>query len=291
MSKISQQYVVIAREILYNDLAKPKEVFMDQKKIGKFIAERRKNVNLTQVQLAERLNITDRAVSKWENGLAMPDTSIMLDLCGILKISADELLRGELAGKNGGGFAAKMRPFLRRFWTLKSIPSLLGILAFVFSLFTYGAIGYYNELQMKFGLGIKRRLIYFITGGGKMYSSDGSVVYDLLEHSGASLFGVVSFVCLAVSVLLFLIYIFNKKEKVFLASSISLLLSGVAILFVAELGTKIYTQGGSHHLRDMFNMYYLGAGTILWFILCVSGGVYGIYQYAAAKRRRCLLPK
>ena len=69
---------------------------MDQMKIGKFIAERRKSVNLTQMQLAEKLNITDRAVSKWETGLAMPDTSIMLELCEILQITADELLNGEL---------------------------------------------------------------------------------------------------------------------------------------------------------------------------------------------------
>ena len=69
---------------------------MDQIKIGKFIAECRKNNNLTQMQLAEKLNITDRAVSKWENGKAMPDSSIMLDLCNELKISVNELLTGEV---------------------------------------------------------------------------------------------------------------------------------------------------------------------------------------------------
>ncbi|MBE6787224.1 MAG: helix-turn-helix domain-containing protein [Ruminococcaceae bacterium] len=68
---------------------------MDQIKIGKFIAECRKKVNLTQVQLAEKLNITDKAISKWERGIAMPDTSIMLDLCGIFNISVNELLCGE----------------------------------------------------------------------------------------------------------------------------------------------------------------------------------------------------
>ena len=67
---------------------------MNQIKIGKFIAECRKKENLTQAQLAERLNITDRAVSKWENGRAMPDTSIMLELCNILGISVNELLSG-----------------------------------------------------------------------------------------------------------------------------------------------------------------------------------------------------
>ena len=69
---------------------------MDQVKIGKFIAECRKKQNLTQMQLAEKLNITDRAISKWENGKAMPDSSIMLELCELLKISVNELLSGDI---------------------------------------------------------------------------------------------------------------------------------------------------------------------------------------------------
>ena len=68
---------------------------MDQLKIGKFIADCRKRKNLTQMQLAEKLGITDKAVSKWERGVAMPDTSIMLELCDILSISVNELLSGE----------------------------------------------------------------------------------------------------------------------------------------------------------------------------------------------------
>ncbi len=69
---------------------------MDQIKTGRFIAERRKAVGLTQMQLAEKLNITDRAVSKWETGRAMPDSSIMLELCDILKITVNDLLCGEV---------------------------------------------------------------------------------------------------------------------------------------------------------------------------------------------------
>ena len=68
---------------------------MNQIKIGRFIAECRKKLNLTQMQLAEKLDITDKAVSKWERGVAMPDTSIMLELCDILCISVNELLIGE----------------------------------------------------------------------------------------------------------------------------------------------------------------------------------------------------
>ena len=68
---------------------------MDQMKIGKFIAQKRKEQNITQAQLAEMLSITDRAVSKWETGRAMPDSSIMVKLCEILKISVTDLLVGE----------------------------------------------------------------------------------------------------------------------------------------------------------------------------------------------------
>ena len=69
---------------------------MDQVKIGKFIAECRRKTNLTQMQLAEKLNITDRAISKWENGKSLPDSSIMLELCDVLGITVNDLLSGEV---------------------------------------------------------------------------------------------------------------------------------------------------------------------------------------------------
>ena len=69
---------------------------MDQIKIGTFIAEKRREQGLTQAQLAEKLSITDRAVSKWENGRTMPDSSLMLDLCKHLKITVNDLLNGEV---------------------------------------------------------------------------------------------------------------------------------------------------------------------------------------------------
>ena len=69
---------------------------MDQLKIGTFIAACRKQANLTQAQLAEKLGITDRAVSKWETGKAMPDSSIMLELCDVLRITVNDLLNGEI---------------------------------------------------------------------------------------------------------------------------------------------------------------------------------------------------
>lgn len=73
---------------------------MDKIKIGKFIKECRNKNNLTQNELAEKLGITDRAVSKWENGRAMPDSSLMLDLCRELKITVNDLLSGEVVSVN-----------------------------------------------------------------------------------------------------------------------------------------------------------------------------------------------
>ena len=69
---------------------------MDQIKIGKFIAERRKLRSMTQMQLAEKMGVSDRAVSKWERGKSMPDSSIMLELCAALGISVNDLLCGEV---------------------------------------------------------------------------------------------------------------------------------------------------------------------------------------------------
>lgn len=68
---------------------------MNQQKIGKFIAERRKIKKLTQVELAEKLGVSNRTISKWENGNSLPDYSMFQDLCNELDISINELLSGE----------------------------------------------------------------------------------------------------------------------------------------------------------------------------------------------------
>ena len=73
---------------------------MNQIKIGKFIASCRKEQGMTQANLAEKLGITDRAVSKWENGKSMPDSGIMLELCELLEINVNELLSGEKIDMN-----------------------------------------------------------------------------------------------------------------------------------------------------------------------------------------------
>ena len=68
---------------------------MDQKKIGKYIAEKRKQNNFTQSQLAELMGVGDKAVSKWERGISLPDVSKYQELCNILDISLNEFFAGE----------------------------------------------------------------------------------------------------------------------------------------------------------------------------------------------------
>ena len=119
---------------------------MNQVKIGKFIAECRKKANLTQMQLAEKLNITDRAVSKWECGKAMPDSSIMLPLCDILGINVNELLSGEKISMDNSiqkneqllldmakDLEAKNKIIWNAMWTIMTVSfiGLLGGLAIV----------------------------------------------------------------------------------------------------------------------------------------------------------------
>ena len=72
---------------------------MDQEKIGKFILELRKEKNMTQQELADKIGVTDRAISKWENGRGLPDLSLMKSLCDELGISINELISGEKIDK------------------------------------------------------------------------------------------------------------------------------------------------------------------------------------------------
>ena len=74
---------------------------MDQEKIGRFIAERRKDKNMTQEQMAEKLGVSSKSISRWENGKTMPDVSLFEVLCEELNITVNELLKGEkITAKN-----------------------------------------------------------------------------------------------------------------------------------------------------------------------------------------------
>ena len=68
---------------------------LNQEKTGKFMAEMRRQQNLTQKQLAEQVGVSDKTVSKWETGRSMPDNAIIMDVCLLLNISVNELLSGE----------------------------------------------------------------------------------------------------------------------------------------------------------------------------------------------------
>ena len=98
---------------------------MDTLKIGQYIQHLRKAAGMTQKELADKLNISFQAVSKWENGDTLPDTGILLDLCDILNTTADKLL-------NGGALAATDRRLMRLddvmtgFQYIESIGKLFG---------------------------------------------------------------------------------------------------------------------------------------------------------------------
>ena len=98
---------------------------MDALKIGRYIRNLRKAAGMTQKDLAEKLNVSFQAVSKWENGDALPDTGLLLDLCDVLNTTADKLL-------NGGSFAASERKLMRLedviegFRNMESIGKLFG---------------------------------------------------------------------------------------------------------------------------------------------------------------------
>lgn len=81
-------------------MTQPGGIEMDQQKPGAFIARRRKELNLTQKELADQLGITDRAVSKWENGRSMPDLSLLQPLSRILGVGINDLLSGEIIAEN-----------------------------------------------------------------------------------------------------------------------------------------------------------------------------------------------
>ena len=75
---------------------------MDQQKIGAFISECRKEKGLTQAQLAEKLGVTDKSVSRWENGRTMPDMSLYEDICGVLGIRARPESKDQKSHKRAG---------------------------------------------------------------------------------------------------------------------------------------------------------------------------------------------
>ena len=117
---------------------------MDQIKIGNFIAERRKQLQLTQIQLSEKLGITDRAISKWETGRSLPDSSLMLDLCQILGITVNDLLCGEVIQMENNSskkeqllldMAKELEQKNKTIWTTMWVIMIVSIVALLAGLF------------------------------------------------------------------------------------------------------------------------------------------------------------
>ena len=113
---------------------------MNQEKVGKFIAKLRKEKNMTQQELANKLNITDRAVSHWENGRSIPDAGIMLELCKILNVNVNELLSAkkipqetysERAEENLLEMKREIESQNRRIFTLNKIIINLVVIIFI----------------------------------------------------------------------------------------------------------------------------------------------------------------
>lgn len=126
---------------------------MDQIKIGKFISEKRKEAKLTQSELAEELNITDRAISKWENGKSMPDSGIIPELCKILNITITDLFNGEIVDMKDNKKieenildAIKQKEISDK--KLLDLEMVLGITVVTFFIIIVIAISYFTEAKM-----------------------------------------------------------------------------------------------------------------------------------------------
>lgn len=111
---------------------------MTNKSMAEVISGRRKELGMTQKDLAEKLNITDKAVSKWERGIACPDTAAIPMLAQILGISLEELMNAEPAQKSGGEKTEQVLDV-----ALKAIPLAMGIAVTVLAIL--------GELNMQSG--------------------------------------------------------------------------------------------------------------------------------------------
>lgn len=124
---------------------------MNQEKIGKFITECRKEKKLIQTELANKLGITDKAISKWENGRCMPDISLLKELCSILDVSINELLSGERNSKNSSDeiIIDSLELNEKQFKKISQGSMLLGCsIAFSIATIIFGAT---NQMVVVFG--------------------------------------------------------------------------------------------------------------------------------------------
>lgn len=127
---------------------------MDLVKIGKYIAGKRKALGMTQKQLAEKLNMSDKSVSKWERGICLPDVSVYMELCEILGISINEFLAGEdidaenVEKKSEDNIIQVTKDSKKKQKNLKSILAVVTTFAVIMVLFL-GTIFVHKMMQPK----------------------------------------------------------------------------------------------------------------------------------------------
>lgn len=159
---------------------------MNQEKIGKFISELRKDKNMTQLELSNKLGISDRTISKWENGRGMPDISLFDPLCKELNISINELLKGERikSNKNETQITAEIlteySKYLKKKERRKITSLLVVIVLFIFILFsifilffnkTFFGTMYNSDFISNVSIPIPRFSYYRGTGGMEEYTT------------------------------------------------------------------------------------------------------------------------
>lgn len=144
---------------------------MDQVKIGKFIKEKRKEKKITQDELAEKLCVTNRAISKWENGNCMPDSGKIPDLCKILEITINDLFHGKVVDKKDE--EKEVEDYLLEIYKQKEISDkkllnfeiVVGVITFVFSfliIFIVAYLEYINVIEESHSLLIVIPLIIYM---------------------------------------------------------------------------------------------------------------------------------
>lgn len=127
---------------------------MDLVKIGKYIAGKRKALGMTQKQLAEKLNMSDKSVSKWERGICLPDVSVYMELCEILGISINEFLAGEdidaenVEKKSEDNIIQVMKDSKKKQKNLKSILAVVTTFAVIMVL-VLGTVFVHKVMQPK----------------------------------------------------------------------------------------------------------------------------------------------
>lgn len=167
---------------------------MNQEKIGKFIAKIRKEKKMTQQELADKLNVTDRAVGNWENGRRIPDVVFYKPLCEILGISLNELLSGEkikeseLKEKTDEVLDNTIKYSTKRIKKIKK-TIIIGIIVLLFSIFIctfwtdYNRVKHNEEPLFMIRLGENNSKYTYLGFGYKMIRTTAISPFEPLSNS------------------------------------------------------------------------------------------------------------